>query len=294
MDNFWPVFAFAGSIISALSLILNQHAQLSGRLLVLLSRALLVLLCLPIVQSIAWPREPLFYGVMLVSSILVFYADRKLLDIIATYNSGTVSRLMPLTRLVTFVGWAILTPMTFVSYFDNPYIGIGIIASFLGSLYFGMRLKQCDVSKDIVRKFTPVIAAYGVVDILNKIAMSHSDYHQGVWYYIFIQSIMIVVMAVFFLPRWIKRKHITKADVLNQKTGIISIGIALTWLGTMVCRNYAITLASNPAFAVTIVMLAPVWIVVYNRLIRFKDESDILSGLGVVACSIIMAILTLL
>lgn len=294
MDNFWPLFAFVGSFISALSLILNQHARISGRLLVLLSRALLVILCLPVVYSMPWPTEPIFYGIMVLSSLCVFYADRKLLDLIAVYNSGVVSRLMPLGRLVTFVGWAILTPMTFISYFDNPYIGIGIVSSFAGSLFFAMKLEKSPLSKEVVHKFMPVIVAYGTTNILNKLAMEHSDYHQGVWYYIFIQSIMIVTMGVFFLPRWIKRKHITKADALNKRTGIISIGIALTWMGTMVCRNYAITLSSNPAFAVTIVMLAPVWIVLYNKLIGFKDDSDILSGLGVVACAILLVVMTVI
>lgn len=138
----------------------------------------------------------------------------------------------------------------------------------------------------------PALVGYAFTTVLNKYAMGHGTLHSAAIGYMYIQSaIAVCVLGPYVM--WKERQLGSKAVFWRQKTMVVaSLWMALTWFSHMIFKNYAMAFTPNPSYQAALNLTAPVFIAIFYFFRQHKEEADVASGFGVVACAIILALLT--
>ena len=142
----WALFSFLASFSRATARISNQYFQLPGLSLVLWIKILLTLCLLPIVIFIPWPTNPLFYVFLIIQAPFVVYQDKKTFDLTAKHGGGAVTRIEPLSVVLLFFLWLIISPSVLQENLANPirFTAIGLVISMI--VYFSIRMRKCAIN----------------------------------------------------------------------------------------------------------------------------------------------------
>ena len=65
-----------------------------------------------------------------------------------------------------------------------------------------------------------------------------------------------------------------------------------SWICHMIYKNYSMAFVPNPSYQAAILLTAPVFIAAFYHLTKHKEEADVKSGMGIVACALLLALLT--
>lgn len=296
MIEIWVFFAILAALAQAGTFLLNEYFKVRSIHLLFWMRLFNALMLLPAAFFIPWPSEPIFYILVLMTSIMFAYNDVMYFGLVAKVGAGVVSRIQPLEVGLTFVLWVVISPWLITSYMEEPLRALGIVAALFGSIYFSLRLRRCKISQDTFRFLLPAICIGGVGIVISSTAMQHSDYVSGVFWYAFLQSILgvIIYTVVFRIPALSdKVVHLGTSAALTDKRVIIAgLCMALGWLIHTPSKYFAISSVENPAYVTVIGLTGPFWILLIYKLIRRREEADVISGLGIVVCAILLVIFT--
>jgi len=294
IDILWIILSFLAAIVSAGIYLVNQYFKLPGHTLVFWMRLFILIGFLPFLNYINWPDNINFYIAVAVTGILASLGDIRLYNITAVYGAGVTARLQPLMLWVAFFVWFIFDPQLLFEYFEHPYKSSGILLSLFGCVYFAAHLKKCPISKAVFFKISPAVAGYGLNMALAKYAFDNSSLHSGVFAYIIVQTIIAIPVSGFFLwqAQPSKDQENTPKPPL-KKILIVSFILTFFWMAHMICKNYANSFAENPAYVAALILTAPVWISLAYKLVGHKEDANVVSGMGIVLCSILLSILTL-
>ena len=299
MDLSWVIFAFGLSVFLVFEFLIKEYFP--GRMLRLLflMRLFSFIALLPVLVLIEPPTEILFYVGAIVAAILFGYSDLIVGGLMQKNGAGVVARVQPLSSWVLFFGWTALSPALLVDYIENPIRLLGIIAALTACVYFALRLKQCDVTWETMKRIAPSVMLVVVATIFSKMAMVHSGFHSGVYYYALIQAsfLMLFYLALFRfksipglgdldLAEEVPEKLFTKRAVLFGLMAMVAL------LFAQISKYYAISLAENPAYVTMFGLLTPFWILIVYRAIGRRESADIWSGLGIVASAAALVFFT--
>ena len=293
----WIVLAILAGIISAAGMLLNQYFKVPGLLLVLLSRFFTLSLLLPMAFFITWPTSPVYYAAVIVTGLTAGFADIRTYNVTAELGGGVVSRLIPLLVPVTFVTWFIFAPSQLTDYLEAPVKSLGIITALSGCVYFASRLQStCHISKDALKWMTPTILAYGLNGAMAKLALNNAPVNAGVYGYVFIQTILVIIPTAYYCFHKEKKRGKDHPDSyiphINKKL-LVAAGLAsFFWVTHMASKMYAFTLIDNPAYVNAVVLLAPIWIILFYKIIGHKEEANITAGIGILISTIFLVIMT--
>ncbi len=292
----WIFFAVLAALSWAGNSLVNEYFQIRSLHLLFWMRLFVVLALIPVVLQFDPPTDPIFY-LMLAGTVVCFaYADVIYFKKAADSGAGVVTRFEGLMVPIVFVFWILLDPMLMLRYLETPVRSAGILAALSGGVYFALRLRHCDFSFPVLKAMTPALLAGGMGVVFGKIAMSHSDYHSGVWYYSFLQSlsVLIVYAVVLGIPKISKRFAVEKLEdsLFSKRTIIAAACIAIGWSIHVPSKYYAITDVENPAYVSVIGLTAPFWVLLIYRLLKRREDGDIMSGIGIVFCAILLIIFT--
>ena len=293
----WAVAALITALLIAAFQLLSQYFKLQALPYLFWARCCAVILTFPVLFLLPIPQSPKYYIYTLLSSVIFAYVDLFSIGLAAKIGAGVVSRLTPLGVIVTFVLWTAITPSLFNEYLSTPIQSIGIMAAISLGVYFTMRLKKCDVSWSTLKIMSTPILLAGLAIVFSKTAMNNAgNLHSGVFYYPFIQGIVVVGCYGTLLRIPALRQRIPtfdlEGDLFDRKTitaGLIS-GVVL--VVATVAKYYGISLAVNPAYVSMLALTAPLWVLLIYRIIGYKDEGDIWSGLGIVAAAMMLIYFT--
>ncbi len=293
----WIVFALFAGIFSGAMMLLNQYYQVPGLLMVLVSRGITICVLLPFAFLIDWPDAPVYYIAVAMTGVLASYADIRLFNVAAKLGGGVTSRLVPLLVPATFFFWFFFAPEQIHDYLAAPLNSLMIIAALGGCVFFAMRLKtNCTISAEALKLMTPVILCYGFNGALAKLALNNAPLHAGVYGYMLIQT--VVALSVTFGYYRFQRRRKDAPDTVSfrkSKSGRMWLACALAsfiWLAHMVFKIYAFGFTDNPAYVNAVVLLAPLWVILFYRLTGYKDNANISAGLGILASTILLVLLT--
>ena len=288
-ENIWILLALFSSFGTAALLLCNQFFKQDGFLLVVTNKFFLALLSLPLVLMFGWPDEPLFYICVLGTVPCSMIADRVFLTLASEYGGGPVSRLSPFAQVLIFGGWFAVHPVLLLGYLETPLLFAGIVFAISGAIFCASLTRHDHVSRTLIKRMIPFWIAVVVVTMLNKTAMDVSDFHSGVWAYIFVQGVGVSVGGGLWIGL---RKKMRERLKQNYKKVLIASGcLSLAAMTHLVFKNYAFTYVDNPAYVTLIDMTHPLWILLVNKAVGHPDKHAVLPGFGVVFFAALMIVL---
>jgi len=301
----WAWFSLVSAVFSAGFYLVNQYWRMPGDFLVFTMRIMIVVLMTPFVAELNWPQDPRFYATVLATVIVGTSSDVRTFNASAKFGAGMVSRLMPVTVLIAFFLWFAIRPALLFEYLSKPWLAIGIMAALGGCVYFSMRLNRCAVSRSAMAFMAPALAGYTITTVLNKYAMDFgagAGAFSGVVYgYMYIQS-LLALMLVGPYVLWSRRN---KPQPLVQTVPVVgppalqirplfaaASAAALVWIAHMIFKNYAMAYSESPSYQAAINLTAPVMIAVVYRMVGHREETDVKAGMGIVACALLLVLVT--
>ena len=288
-ENIWILLALFSSFGTAALLLCNQFFKQDGFLLVVTNKFFLMLFAFRFVLMIGWPSDTLFYVCVVATVPCSMIADRTFLTLASEYGGGPVSRLSPFAQVLIFGGWFAVHPVLLLGYLQTPLLFAGIILAVSGAVFCASLTRHDPVSKTLIRRMIPFWIAVAVVTMLNKTAMDVSDFHSGVWAYVFVQALGVSIVG----GAWIGlRKNMRQRLQQNYKKVLAaSACLSLAALTHLVFKNYAFTYVDNPAYVTLIDMTHPFWILLVNKAVGHPDKHSVLPGFGVVFFAALMIVL---
>ena len=293
MSMSWVPFAMILPIFAAAMPLINEYTKANPVYLVIFYRIVSIFLFLPVVFFAPLPTDPYFYLFVSLAGLIALYFDTMFFSSASTAGAGVTSRVMPFVVLGGFVLWLFVRPSLFFEYLESPLKSTGILTAFVMASYFALRLKSCPVSRRTIRLLLPAIILGSFVVVLGKLAMEHAGPTHGPFYYVLVQSILILPIYVIavnlkplkrFLPQGYETRFFSKSMV------IAGLSMAMAWSGLMVVKYYGYSLAVNPAYVSLFELMSPVLISGFYILQKQKEEADVLSGYGII-CSVLLLVL---
>lgn len=292
----WAVFTVIGAVFSAGFYLVNQYLKQPGHHLVFWMRVLIVLFMSPFIKHVTLPDNWAFYAAVALTVLAGTFADIRTFNVCAQYGGGVVSRVQPMTVVGTFLVWFLFKPHLLAAYAQAPLNTACIVLALGGCVYFAMRLNRCPVTRAVLIAMAPAIAGYTLSTVLNKFAMEHGQLEGAVFGYMYVQSFL----AVFFIGGYClwheRREKRARASVqppsswASKQLAVAALLAALVWICLMIYRNYAMAFTPNPSYVAALNLITPVYIALFYRLAKVKEEADVVSGMGVVACAVLLAL----
>ena len=296
----WAVFAVVAAAFSAVFYLVNQYLRQPGYLIVFWMRVIAVVALAPVIGMFAMPTDPRFYIGVALTVFFSTYGDIRTFDVSAKYGGGVVSRLQPLIVWGSFAIWFAFDPSLMDFYFSQPLRTLGICAALGGCVYFAMRMNRSPMNREAFKEMLPALGAYVMTTVLNKYALMHGSMNGAVFGYMFVQSLLAVFFAGGYAMWRIRNplplRAIT-APALNvpawSALPLAALMIAAAWICHMIYKNYAMIFTVNPAYVAALGLTAPVFIALYYRIVKHKEQEETLSGYGIVACALFLVLLTI-
>jgi hypothetical protein len=282
----WFLFALSASIFNATYKLSNQYLKLSGHKLTVLIKVFQIAVFIPFLFFIDWPQYVLFYCLALATGPLVLLQDRAIFNFISKYDAGPITRVEPLSVPFVFVAWLILKPAEYYNLIENSFIALGIILSISSCIYFSFRMRKCALSFQILKSMLPLILLMGSISILAKYAIDYAPNIEGIIVYAFIQSLSLVLLS----PLFAKKADISQIEAPLKKYLFSAFGLSLVITSVIILRLYGFIYASNPAYVTAVMLIAPFWIMMFYKIKKYKEKTDVLSGIGIVLSVIVMSI----
>ncbi len=296
----WAVFAVVSAAFSAVFYLINQYLRQPGYLLVFWMRVLAVVALAPVMGMITLPDDPRFYLGVALTVFFSTYGDIRTFDVSAKYGGGVVSRLQPLIVWGSFAVWFAFDWSLIDFYASQPLRTLGICAALGGCVYFAMRMNKSPLNREAFTEMLPALGAYVMTTVLNKYALMHGSLNGAVYGYMFVQSALAVVFAGGYAmwrlghPLPLKAVSAPVADIPAWSAlPLAALMASAAWICHMIYKNYAMIFTANPAYVAALGLTAPVFIAIYYRIVKHKEQEETLSGYGIVACALFLVLLTI-
>lgn len=263
MNNYWWIFSLLTSLMVAVYFLANQIFKMNGLLMMVYRGFLVALIVLPFVIFRTPIKEPLFYLYCSLQGLAIAFNDNRFLRASKAFGAEVTSTIQPISVGIIFIMWLIFKPYTIALYAENPIKSMGIVACLVGITYAIIKIKNSKASKIAFLYLLPVLFLLSVGDILNKQSMFHGreNLTTAIFYYAFITGIICGACNLFVYIRK-KQKISTIFKKKNLKKGLAVSVIAVI---LMAFKNLAMFSASNPAYASAIILMSPIWIILWNN-----------------------------
>lgn len=287
----WILLALLHSFTSLGFFVFADFSKLKGLPLMFWLRVFGTIFLIPVIFILPPPTNPIFYLTVIGTSLIFCYTDVKFVGLSSEKGAGLSTRLETFTVWVVFILWTLINPDLLNKYLENPIKFLGIVFSIGACCFFSLRLKNCAISWDAVKKIFPAVCLGSVGFILGKIAVNTSPINIGVWYYVLFQAGLSFVLYSIFIcfDSWKNPEKYEAKPIANKRAIFFGFIMSVSFLINMVVKYYAIWAVENPAYVSMIGMLSPFWVVILYKLIGRKENLDVISGLGIVlSCALLI------
>ncbi|MFN3826680.1 MAG: hypothetical protein ACK4NR_03540 [Micavibrio sp.] len=285
----WVSLAVVAAIFQAAMPLVSEHFKVNTMHMIVWLRIISVAAVSPLVMLYGLPSDPIYYLSIVGVIIMVAVTDLIYFGSAARNGAGVTTRVQPFEVFATFFLWTIVTPSLMQSYFDTPWRSLWMILALSGCVYFALRMQHHDISRRTFRTMLPVIGLGALMIVLSKTAMNHSPPHSGVYGYIFLQGMGVLLVYGILMRFWPAKFPTMRKDKAVLKAGLF---MAICSLGHLFSKYYAFKMVVNPAYVTVVGLTAPLWVWLYYKLVKRPDNDDVVAGFGVVICAVVLIILT--
>lgn len=292
MIPLWFVLALSAAIVTTAVPLVQEKFKVDGYALALWNKVFVIILTMPFLFYLGVPDQPLFYLYLAVTAVIYSISDVVFFRAVPVVGSGVVTRLLPVSVVITFFSWFIIDPQLWRDYMQDPYKMLAILAVLCGFLYCAAHLRKCTISWQGVQLLWPVIMAACLGPIVSKMALAHAGgtevpFAQAPFAYVCVQSI---IMTGFLLGYQLVKRPVSKTVILSRN--VIRTGFILAVLTgiAILLKMKALQLVDNPGFVSLVVFTDALWVILIYRLIGKRETANIWAGLGIVAsaCAILL------
>lgn len=289
----WVLFSIISAVFGAGFYLVNQYLKQPGHLIVFWMRVVAVMFLTPFVVTLEMPTDWRFYAAVFATVFIGTFADIRAFNASATFGGGVVSRVQPLTVWGAFIIWFFFDPSLLQEYADHPYNTAGILAALGGCVFFSMRLNKCEITRAAFTYMLPALIGYTFTNVLNKFAMDHGPLEGAVLGYMYVQSIIAIFAVGAYCIVQERKTEKGKPSGWTNRTLLAAVLLAaFAWICHMIYKNYAMAFTPNPSYQVALGLTTPVFIALFYLMAGHKEKADVKSGMGVVACAVLLALLT--
>lgn len=284
----WAVFGLISASLSTGVMLTPEHAKLPGFVMAFWNKVACALFALPFVLYFGVPDDPVFYGILIAQALLWAISDVIFFGAVPVVGAGVISRIMPITVIITFFAWFLLDPATLQKYLETPYLSAGVVAALCASVYFALRLKQCPVSWRAIRMVWFVIFAATAGPIAQKILIGRSPVAQGPFAYVFFEAL---AMLGFYGLYALWKRPVAMADFINKPALRAGFSVGLFSFLMLASNVTALRYVDNPGLLPAVKFTDSFIILVIYKLTGRKEDSDVLAGIGIVICAAAIIVL---
>lgn len=284
----WALYGLLSAALTAVMMLMQEKLKVEPFALALWCKIACVIALLPVMPFTGFPPDPWFYIWTFPTAVIFAVADVVLFRHLPVVGAGVVSRVSPVTVIIGFLLWFAVEPSLVSGYAQRPMISALIVLSLCASVFFSMRLRKCEVSMKALRVLWFFLLASILGPMLTKAAMNHAAPLQGAIAYTFVQALMMVAIWLgwLFIAKPLPARDIIKRDTWRHGLMVGSLMV----LGVTV---YVLSVATvdNPGYVSAIRLVNTVMILAAHKWMGKKDESDVVSGLGIVASAAALIVL---
>lgn len=284
----WSIFALICAVMSALVLILPERAKADGFALAFWNKFAAVIFMIPFVLWQGMPTQWEFYALVAAQACLWAVSDVIFFRAIPVVGAGAVSRILPISVIVTFCLWFLFDPALFGTYLETPVRSVLVAVALCGSVYFAQRLKHDPVSWAAIRRIWFVLFAAVIGPLMYKLVTKYATIEQGPFAYVIFESaVMVMLWSVFYMV-----KRPVPASVLLSKDSLragamVGVAMCLVSLSKFAAMHYV----DNPGLVPAVKYLDAIIVMAYYKAIGKVEKADVIAGLGIVACAAAIIIL---
>ncbi len=287
-DYSWALLGLVTACLTSTMMLMQERFKVDGYALPFWIKISCIIVTLPFVVLFGIPADPLFYVYLGLTALLYAISDVVFFTAIPKTSAGAVARLVPTASVFSFIIWFAIDPALLTKYMAAPVISALIFMTLCLFAYFAFRLKKCTVTMETIRCVWFVILAATIGPLLTKLTTYHADMKQAIYAYVFFQALMMVILWYIFL---LVRRPIPMSVFFAPATIRPGLLIGLVAAAMVLMKFTIFYYVDNPAYIPAIVALDSVIIIAYYKLRGIRHEGDIISGLGIVACAVLLIVL---
>ncbi len=284
----WAVFALLCAVSSAFVLIIPERVKCDGFALAFWNKVAAFVFMAPLVFYAGLPGQWEFYALVAAQAMLWVVSDVIFFRALPKVGAGVISRILPITVIVTFFAWFLFDHALFQSYLETPWRSMFVCVALCGTVYFAMRLKRDPVSWAAIRMIWFVLFAAVIGPLMYKMVTKHATIEQGPFAFVMFEAfIMVSVWSIYYAIK----KPIPKEVLFSKESlkggAMVGAAMCLVSLTKFAAMHYV----DNPGLVPAVKYLDAIIIMAYYRVIGKTEKADVVAGLGIVACATIIIIL---
>ncbi len=274
----WIALALIFSFIRTGFTMLNEWAKLPGTVMLVWRGFWPFVFMTPVMWLIEMPDQPLFYLFVAINAVFAGITDAYNFESSARYGGGVTLRLQPISLVVVFLMWLLISTEQRSLVMSHPYHMAGILGCLALGAYALSHLRHCEISRSAFLFLIPVIVASPFVDIFNKLSMDTVGTWHAVVTYIWCQSGLMTVMGIAFLA--MKQKaHLKAVSQVSQQHLAFGCAMGAILVCAGLSKNSSMMLTPNPAYVAAIAMVSPLWATLLYKVLGKKEEANVVMGL---------------
>lgn len=227
----------------------------------------------PFLFFIDYPSSWIFWLHTFLQGIMTGIFSSRVYNAAALFGAGATSRILVLSIIVSAILWWCLNPANFIELAQKPALLIGIIASMILAIFGYYRMSDHSRSEGIFRYMIVAVFIDAIISINRKNLMAEDGFLTGNTAY-FLVSMFVAGLYNACAYLYINKCKISDFFKIALETRSIRSGsiIALLSAFSIFFGNYALSLASNPAYVNALTLTSPLWILVYNKFTGFQNN----------------------
>jgi len=249
IEYLWAFYALASALFTAGLLLVSEYYKQSNLGFLTVIRFVTILILLPFVFFVEWPKEPLFYAYVAIAFVLFPVADVFLFRATAQYGAGILSRFLPLTAVILFVIWLIFDNSTWQNYLAYPLQAIGIVGCLLAVVFCMSFLRFCEMSTAAFKVVLPALMIIPLGQVFIKLSFEQTELLSGALISLFAGSFVGLITNVVIYMVVPSVRHDVVVNKLTIKAGIICSIFSTLLIYT---ANLSFDLVPNPAYATAV------------------------------------------
>lgn len=283
----WLPLALASSLLAAQNVEANRRAKQEGFRLNFWRMAMAAMVWLPLALVHHWPRDGAFYAAAMFAGISMIIGFTIQNDLASRHNGRVAIVYLPLKAVGVFLVWAMIDPVAQAHLFEKPWVTVGVLAC-LGAMVTALaEFRKHDVSWQSLKAVLPIVLVYGAGDILARLNMAPHELTDRLVVFLCVMTLTSAGVSLLVWP-WRPKPEL---PLVTPKLLRCAAHAAVGSTANQVCFFIALVLGPNPAYVSMVVLLAPVWLLVYHRLAGIKDDASPVAGTMMVAAAIVLMVL---
>jgi drug/metabolite transporter (DMT)-like permease len=283
----WLVAALLSSVLTAQNVEMNRRAGQEGFRLNLWRTGLSALFWLPLALLVPWPDDAWFYATAIFAGLGLIVGFTIQNDLAVKHNGRVAILHMPLKAVLVFALWLLLHEPARAHLLAEPLTKFGILAC-LGVMVWALtHFRRHDVSWESLKAVLPIVVLYGIGDVFTRMAIPPELLGERLLIFLFVMTTSSALGSLLLLP-WRPKKHLPlMSQKLVRSAGWAAFGSTLN----QVLFFMALVLGPSPAYVSMVLLLAPVWLLIYHRWANIPDDASPWAGTVMVGAAVVLMFL---